>query len=253
MARRRFFVDAIQQSRAVLAGEDARHLRQVLRAEIGQRYELSDNRAVYLAEVASLAKDRVSFRVLEEIAVPPPPVRLTLLLALIKFDRFEWALEKATELGVETVRPVATERSEKGLERAAAKRLERWRKIVRESSQQARRARLPEVLPPAAFGDVLAGGSPYSWFLEEQSGACPILAALPARRQFSDAVRLLVGPEGGFTGAERARAREAGWTPVSLGPHILRTETAAIAALAVISSAWLESARFDSPVSGSLS
>jgi 16S rRNA (uracil1498-N3)-methyltransferase len=253
MARRRFFVDAIQQSRAVLAGEDARHLRQVLRAEIGQRYELSDNRSVYLAEVASLAKDRVSFRVLEEIAVPPPPVRLTLLLALIKFDRFEWALEKATELGVETVRPVATERSEKGLERAAAKRLERWRKIVRESSQQARRARLPEVLPPAAFGDVLAGGSPYSWFLEEQSGACPILAALPARRQFSDAVRLLVGPEGGFTGAERARAREAGWTPVSLGPHILRTETAAIAALAVISSAWLESARFDSPVSGSLS
>lgn len=253
MARRRFFVDSIQQSRAVLAGEDARHLRQVLRAEVGQCYELSDNRSVYLAEIESLAKDRVSFRILEEIAVSPPPVRLTLLLALIKFDRFEWALEKATELGVEAVLPVATERSEKGLERAAVKRLDRWRRIVRESSQQARRARLPEVLPPAALGNALTNGSPYSWFLDERSGACPILAALPARRQPSDTVRLLVGPEGGFTEAERVCAREAGWTPVSLGPNILRAETAAIAALAVISSAWLESARFDSPVSRSLS
>jgi 16S rRNA (uracil1498-N3)-methyltransferase len=243
MARRRFFVDAILQSRAVLAGEDALHLRRVLRAEIGQRYELSDNRSVYLAEIDALAKDRVSFRILEEIAAPAPPVRLTLLLALIKFDRFEWALEKATELGVDAVLPVATERSEKGLERAAAKRLERWRRIVRESSQQARRAHLPKVLPPAALGDVLAGGASYSWFLEEQSGAGPILAALPARRQNSDEVRLLVGPEGGFTDVERVRAREAGWTPVSLGSNILRSETAAIAAVAVISSAWLDSGR----------
>ncbi|MGA2325852.1 MAG: RsmE family RNA methyltransferase [Bryobacteraceae bacterium] len=253
MARRRFFVDAVRDSRAVLAGEDARHLRQVLRAEIGQRFELSDNRSVYMAEVESLAKDRVSFRVLEELAVAPPPVRLTLLLALIKFDRFEWALEKATELGVETVLPVQAERSERGLDRAAAKRLDRWRKIVRQSSQQARRARLPEVLPPAPLGEALAGASSYSCFLEERSDARPILAALPSRRQLSDRVRLLVGPEGGWTDAERARVRQAGWTPVSLGPTILRTETAAIAALAVVSAAWLESASVDSPLSRPLS
>jgi 16S rRNA (uracil1498-N3)-methyltransferase len=253
MARRRFFVDAVRDSRAVLAGEDARHLRQVLRAEIGQRYELSDNRSVYLAEVESLAKDRVSFRVLEELAVAPPPVRLTLLLALIKFDRFEWALEKAAELGVETVLPVKAERSEKGLDRAAAKRLDRWRKIVLQSSQQARRARLPEVLPPVAFEEALAGVSSYSYFLEERSDARPILAALPSRRQLSDRVRLLVGPEGGFADTERARIHQAGWTPVSLGPTILRTETAAIAALAILANAWLEAAWFDSPDSPPLS
>lgn len=242
MARRRFFVDAVHDSRAVIAGEDARHLRQVLRAEAGQRYELSDNRSVYLAEIESLGKDRISFRVLEELDAPPPPVRLTLLLALIKFDRFEWALEKATELGVETIVPVAAERSEKGLERAAAKRLERWRKIVRESSQQARRARLPEVRLPAVFEGAIAGAASYSYFLEEQPGACPLLSMLPASRQPADTVRLLVGPEGGWTDAERARARQAGFAAASLGSNILRAETAAIAALAIVTCAWLRPA-----------
>jgi 16S rRNA (uracil1498-N3)-methyltransferase len=238
MARRRFFVDVVHESRAELAGEDARHLRQVLRAEIGQCYELSDNHGVYLAEIEAVGPSRVSFRVLEELAAPPPAVRVTLLLALIKFDRFEWAIEKATELGVETILPVEAERSEKGLRRAAEKRIERWRRIARESSEQARRARLPEVLPPARFEDALAGGAAYSYFLEEQAGACPILAALPARREPTDAVRLLAGPEGGWTDAERALARGAGWTPVSLGPTILRTETAALAALAIVGGAW---------------
>jgi 16S rRNA (uracil1498-N3)-methyltransferase len=242
MSRRRFFVDAVHASSAVLAGEDARHLRQALRAEVGQRYEISDNRLVYLAEIESLARDRVVFRVLEELAVSPPPVRLTLLLALVKFDRFEWALEKATELGVESVLPLQAERSEKGLERAAARRLDRWRRIVRESSQQARRARLPEVLPPAGFGDAVTGASSYSYILEEQSGAGALLAALPSRRQASDTVRLLVGPEGGWTTAERDLARRAGWTPASLGANILRAETAAIAALAILSNAWLAAA-----------
>lgn len=247
MARRRFFVDSVRDSRAVLTGGDARHLRQVLRAEAGQRYELSDNRSVYLAEIESLTGDRVSFRVLEELAAPPPQVRLTLLLALIKFDRFEWALEKATELGVENIVPIVAERSEKGLERAAVKRLGRWRKIVRESSQQARRARLPEVLAPAAFQDAVTGAASYSYLLDEQPGACPILSLLPARPLPPDTVRLLVGPEGGWTGAERAHARQAGFAPASLGPNILRAETAAIAALAIVAAAWLRPATVDSP------
>jgi 16S rRNA (uracil1498-N3)-methyltransferase len=242
MACRRFFVDAVSDSRASLAGQEARHLRQVLRAEVGQRYEISDNRSVYLAEIESLAKDRVLFRVLEELAPAPPPVRIRLLLALIKFDRFEYALEKATELGVESVLPVCSERCEKGLEKAAAKRLDRWRRIVREASQQARRARLPEVLAPAAFEAAIAGASPCSYLLDEEPGASPIAAALPARRAREDLVSVLVGPEGGWTGAERAAALQAGWTPVSLGPNILRAETAAIAALAVVTSLWQTSA-----------
>jgi 16S rRNA (uracil1498-N3)-methyltransferase len=242
MARRRFFVDGVSESRAWLAGDDARHLRQALRAEVGQRYEISDNRSVYLAEIESLAGDRVLFRVLEELASAPPAVRLRLLLALVKFDRFEDALEKATELGVESVLPVRTERCEKGLEKAAAKRLDRWRKIVRESSQQARRARLPEVLPPAAFEAAIAGPALCSYFCDEEPGAPPLAAALPARRAREDLVSILVGPEGGWTAAERARALQTGWTPVSLGPNILRAETAAIAALAVVASLWLRPA-----------
>jgi 16S rRNA (uracil1498-N3)-methyltransferase len=176
-----------------------------------------------------------------------------LLLALIKFDRFEWAIEKATELGVETIVPVETERSEKGLRTAAAKRLERWRKIARESSQQARRARLPEVLPPAGFAEAAGGGAPLSYFLDEQPGAGPLFRALPAARQPSDTIRVLVGPEGGWTEAERAHACDAGWTVVSLGPNILRAETAAVAAAAVLTGAWLEPASVDSFVSRPLS
>jgi 16S rRNA (uracil1498-N3)-methyltransferase len=238
VARRRFFVDEIRHGRAVLAGEDARHLRQVLRAETGQRYEICDNRSVYIAEIETVRKDEVSFQVLEELPAEPPPLVLTLLLALTKFDRFEWALEKATELGVAAVVPVKAERSEKGLERAAAKRVERWRKIVRETSQQARRARMPEVFDPVSFDHALAAPGPNRYFLDE-TGGDPLLSVVPAHRTRSDEVRLAIGPEGGWTDAERGLARKLGWMPVSLGPMILRAETAATAATAIIVNAWL--------------
>ncbi len=239
MARRRFFVDAIHGSSAVLAGDDARHLGQVLRAEAGQLYEISDNHSVYLAEIESVRKDGVRFRIVQELEQAPAPVDITLLLALIKFDRFEWALEKATELGVQSIVPVEADRSEKGLRLAAAKRIERWRKIVRESSQQARRARLPEIMPAAGFSEALAGSASFCCFLDEQPGAPPLPAAMPRCRQASGSVRVLIGPEGGWTDSERSRALAAGWTAVSLGPNILRAETAAIAALAVLNAQWL--------------
>ncbi len=235
MARRRFFVDEVRHGRAVLAGEDAHHLRHVLRAEAGQRYEVSDNRSVYLAEIDAVGKDEVSFHVIEELPFEELPVRLTLLLALTKFDRFEWALEKVTELGVESIIPVEAERSEKGLDRAANKRLERWRRIVRESSQQSRRARVPEVCEPAKFAAVLAQPG---YFLDEAGGP-PLATALPAVRAAGDQVRLAIGPEGGWTDVERRLAREAGWAAVWLGPTILRAETAATASVAIVMSAWL--------------
>jgi 16S rRNA (uracil1498-N3)-methyltransferase len=213
-------------------------LRQVLRAEIGQRYEICDNRSVYIAEIENVRKDEVSFQVLETVPVEQPPLRLTLLLALTKFDRFEWALEKVTELGAETIVPVEAERSEKGLERAAGKRLERWRKIVRESSQQARRARMPEVWEPVRLEHALAATGSHRYFLDEAGGE-PLLSAVPHDRGQGDEVRLAVGPEGGWTEEERLLAARLGWTRVSLGPMILRAETAAIAASAVVLSAWM--------------
>ena len=131
---------------AELRGEEARHLTRVLRVEAGQRFEISDNGAVYLAEIAEARGDRVVFRIEEPIESPPPWSTITLCAALIKFDRFEWIVEKATELGVDRILPVEAARTEKGLLEASRKRSERWERIARESSQQSRRARLPEIL-----------------------------------------------------------------------------------------------------------
>lgn len=242
MARRRFFVDEIRAGRAALSGEDARHLRQVLRAEIGQRYEICDNRSVYVAEIENVRKDEVSFQVIEQLPVEQPPLSLTLLAALTKFDRFEWMIEKATELGVERIVPVEAERSEKGLERAALKRLERWRKIVRESSQQSRRARMPEVTEPLRLEQALASLASHRFFLDE-TGGDPLLSAVPADRANAEEAALAIGPEGGWTDAERQLAAARGWRRISLGPMILRAETAAIAATAVLVNAWLPASR----------
>lgn len=176
--------------------------------------------------MAALDKDQVSFRILEPVPSQEPPTRLALLISLIKFDRFAWLLEKAAELGVATVVPVQAGRSEKGLNIAARKRLDRWKTIVREGSQQARRAHLPELLPPASFLQALQDASQYRYFLEEQPGSPLLLSALPVRRLFSDSVALLVGPEGGWTEAEREHASQSNWTSVSLGPQVLRAEIA---------------------------
>lgn len=245
MARRRFFVEEVRNGWAELRGEAAEHLRRVLRAEPGQRYEISDNQAAYLAEVADFGPARVRLRVIERLEQAPLPVRLVLLAALVKFDRFEWMLEKATELGVETVVPVETERSEKGLERAARKRLDRWRRIALESSQQARRLRRPEVCEPLSLATALQRESTYRYFLDEEQGLPPLLSVLPepGTRSPTDTAAMLVGPEGGWTQEERRAARAAGWEAVSLGPLILRAETAAIAALAILANAWAAAGR----------
>ncbi|HEX5227980.1 MAG TPA: RsmE family RNA methyltransferase [Bryobacteraceae bacterium] len=237
MARRRFFVDAVQSGHARISGPEAHHLTRVLRVEPGQRFEISDNRAVYLAEVESARKDLVSFSVLEKLLVPEASVRTTLLASLIRFERFEWILEKATELGVERIVPVQAERSEKGLDRAAVKRLPRWTRIVREASEQSRRAQLPEIAAPAEFPEAIATSADHRYALDE-AGALPILSSLPESRTSGASVALLVGPEGGWTDREREVFTQAGWRPVSLGNGILRAETAAISALSVINAFW---------------
>lgn len=237
MARRRFFVDGVRGGRAELRGDEARHLARVLRAEAGQKYEISDSRSVWLAEVAEVRGDRVVFRVLDPVSAPELPVRLTLLAALIKFDRFEWMIEKATELGVERVLPIETSRSEKGLYEASRKRSERWSRIAREAGQQSRRLRALEILPAIRFEAALAEAADSRYFLEEET-APPLLRSLPPSRAANDLIALLVGPEGGWTDSERHAATQAGWTAVSLGPTVLRAETASLAAAAIVVNAW---------------
>jgi 16S rRNA (uracil1498-N3)-methyltransferase len=237
--RRRFFVDEVRNGSAHIQGEEARHLTRVLRVEAGQRYEISDNRNVYLAEIETARKESVVFRTLEKLPAAPAAARIKLYAALIKFDRFEWIVEKATELGVTEIVPVEAARSDRGLEKAAAKRVERWRRIALEASQQSRRTHLPEIQEPVSLALALARTGTCRFVLDEHPEAALLMKALPAERTAQDTVAILTGPEGGWTEDERASFTAAGWAPVSLGPLILRAETAVIAALAVVSQAWL--------------
>jgi len=223
---------------AEMRGEDAHHLARVLRAQPGQVYEISDGQAAYLAEIAEARPALVSFRVLEPVESKTPPVRVTLCAALIKFDRFEWLVEKATELGVARIVPVETTRSEKGLFEAAHKRMERWVRVARESSQQSRRLAVPEIAAPVRFETSLATAAGFRYFLEEGT-APPLGKLLPQERTPGAEAAFLLGPEGGWTDAERQGAASAGWLAASLSPQVLRAETAAIAALAILMNAWM--------------
>src|SRR6202140_3675899 len=127
--RRRFFVEEFEAGSATLRGEAAHHLGRVLRAEPGQLYELSDGQCVWLARTDGGGRDEIQFSLVERLAAPVATVRIDLLLAIVKFDRFEWAIEKATELGAEEIAPLAAERSDKGLVAASNKRAARWKKI----------------------------------------------------------------------------------------------------------------------------
>jgi len=238
-------VDAVHGGKAVLGGESARHLRRVLRAEPGQRFEVSDNRSAWLAEVAGFGRDEVEFRLLEPLEEEKLPLRLFLFASLIKFDRFEWLIEKATELGAEAIVPVQAARSDKGLDRAAVRRVGRWRKIALESSQQSRRTRLPRIQDCLSLAEALKAEADWRCLLDEDRGATPLLAELPAAgaRSSPDRVCLLTGPEGGWTEQERRAAIDAGWRCVSLGPLILRAETAAVAAMSALMCSWQRIAR----------
>lgn len=229
--RRRFFVETFEADRAVLTGEAAHHLGRVLRAEPGQLYELSDGTSVRLGKIEFSGRDHVEFSLLERIPARVSSLNKTLLLAVVKFDAFEWALEKATELGVDRIVPLAAARCEKGLLAAVAKRAERWKKITFEASQQSRRVRLPTIenlaTPKSAFGQQVDGSKV---ILSERAEAQPLRKILEGKG--SDRLVLAVGPEGGWTEEEFALSQKTGFKEASMGQLILRTETAVTACLA---------------------
>ena len=239
MARRRFFVDEIRRGTAELTGQDAEHLVRVLRVETGQIFEISDNQDVYVAQVDSARKSSVSFRVIDKLPSFSPVVHITVLAALIKFERFEWLIEKATELGAAVIQPMETTRTERGLAQASRKRSARWDRIAKEASEQSRRDHLPDILPVIGFSAALQATADVRLLLDEnRDAAVPILRVVPSERTPEHRVGLLLGPEGGWTDDERQRAIDAGWIPCSLGNTVLRAETAALSGIAIVQAAW---------------
>ena len=219
-----------------MEGEAAHHLGRVLRAQPGQLYELSDGSSVWLGRIDVVARDRVDFSLLEQLPTPVPELKTDLLLAVVKFEAFEWALEKATELGVTQIVPLAAARSEKNLVSAAVKRSERWRKILLESCQQCRRLSVPQLAeaskPAQAFA---AQKGKCCMLLSERPDAPPIRRILSVvHNGAAQAFAVAIGPEGGWTDDELSAARSAGFEETSLGPLILRAETAVLSALSIV-------------------
>ncbi len=155
MTRRRWIADEYTSDRAALLGSHAAHLSRTLRARVGQDFEVACGDRVRHATVSSVADDRVEFALGEEVSVGAA-LPITLLLAVFKFDRMEWAIEKCTELNVTTIVPVIARRTEKHVALTAEKRVERWRRIAREASEQSRRLAPPEIREPMRLKDALA-------------------------------------------------------------------------------------------------
>ena len=231
MTRRRWIADEVAGDRAALVGEHAAHLSRTLRVRVGQEFEVACGENVRLGTVASVSEDRVEFALGEEIsAVAAAPI--TLLLAVFKFDRMEWAIEKCTELNVTSIVPVIARRTEKHLALAAEKRVERWRRIAREASEQSRRTVAPEIGDPVKLAEALKVAADLRIALAETEREAE-LADILRQRADSPSLALAIGPEGGWAPDELELFEKAGWISASLGPTILRAETAAIAALAI--------------------
>ena len=158
MTRRRWIADEFSADRAALTGEHAAHLSRTLRARIGQKFEVACGDQVRLATVSNVADNRVEFALGEEVAASEV-VPITLLLAIFKFDRMEWAIEKCTELNVTTIVPVIARRTEKHLALAAEKRVERWRRVARQAAEQSRRTTPPEIAEPLKLKEALGTDS----------------------------------------------------------------------------------------------
>lgn len=232
MTRRRWIADEVSGNKAALTGPHAEHLTRVLRARVGQEFDIVANGVVHRGVVANIAESRVEFDLAEEVSAEAVAVNLTLLLAVFKFDRMEWAIEKATELGASRIIPFIARRTDAHLASAAVKRVERWRRIAVQAAEQSRRTAMPEVSDPRKLQDAASLPGALRIVLSEVEQSTSLREVVAAHEDTSEVV-LAIGPEGGWTQVELDLFRNGGWIPVSLGPTILRVETAAIAAVAI--------------------
>jgi 16S rRNA (uracil1498-N3)-methyltransferase len=240
MTRRRWIAEHWDEATATLVGAQAEHMARVLRAQPGMEADVVAGGHVFHAEVAAVAPSEVRLNLITEVEADPA-LPVTLVMAIYKFDHMEWALEKATELGVAAVAPVFARRSEKHLALAAEKRAERWRRIVHEAAQQSRRSDVPLIHEPITLAArVRASSAATRIVLAEQERTTTlrnlIEEAQAAAQDEMPTLEIAIGPEGGWAPEEEALFDANGWRAASLGPRILRAETAAIAALAVVAS-----------------
>jgi 16S rRNA (uracil1498-N3)-methyltransferase len=229
MTRRRWIADRVEGDRAFLLGPNANHLFRVLRVKIGQEFDVAADGVLRSAKVVLASHDQVEFELGAEVESAALP-QITVYLSIFKFDRLEWALEKLTELGVSHVVPMIAQRTEEHLAKAAAKRVERWRKIAREASQQARRIAPPEIAEPVALKKAITEVQGSRIVLSEIGETISLKSALS---DCKPPLALAFGPEGGWSETELELFNSGGWKPASLGHTILRAETATIAAVAV--------------------
>ena len=234
---RRFFLRSLEE--AALTGTEALHVAKVLRLQAGAVIIVCDAEGRSAeAEVTAVSEERIVLQlrhILEETA--EADLRLHVLQGLAKGEKMEWVLQKTVELGCSFFAPIAAERSVLRLDaKKAAAKQERWERIALEAAKQCKRSRIPEIRPVASLDEALAALPEGALLLvlyedEKSLGLKEALAALPECPQ---EVALLIGPEGGLTQQEVALARQHGALVVRMGPRILRTETAAVAAAAIV-------------------
>jgi len=244
---RRWIAEQWDEATATLVGAQAGHMIRVLRAQPGMKADVVAGGHVFHAQVAAVGRDEVRFNLITELEAEPA-LPLTLVMAIYKFDHMEWAIEKATELGVKAVAPVIARRTEKHLAAAAAQRTERWRRIAHEAAQQSRRSDVPLIFDPTPLATRVRAASEAA--RDDSASAYIVLAeqertttlrhalkeAMAAAETEMPTLEIAIGPEGGWAPTEEALFDANGWRAASLGPRILRAETAAIAALAVVAS-----------------
>lgn len=232
MTRRRWIADEVSEKHAALVGPHAHHLSRVLRAQVGQVMDLVTENVVRRAVITFVGDDRVEFELAEELT-SAGLADVSLLLAVFKFDRLEWAIEKCTELGIGRIMPVVARRTDTHLAAAAPKRVERWQRIAQQASEQSRRASAPQISQPLKLKDAVRAGATLRVLLAETEKHQTLLREILEANRTSQSLLMAVGPEGGWAEDEIDMFTRDGWISSSLGKTILRAETAAIAATAI--------------------
>ena len=242
----RFFVDgaAIRGDEVLIEnGELAHQLSAVLRLDAGDQIVLLDNAGwQYTVVLNALTRGQIAGTVeRKEVAAGEPSTKITLYVALMRPEKFEWVLQKGTELGVSAFVPLLSERSLiADASELSERKTERWAKIIREAAEQSRRGRLPYLAPAISFDHACeqAAQAGIALLLWEGEGVQPLRQVLNQARQSNTAsagsIAFLSGPEGGFADSELESARSYGIIPVTLGPRTLRAETAPLVAAAAI-------------------